>query len=162
MDAKLKSLKVVELKDILQKANVTVPAKANKQDLIAKILGSSAAIEVYNKQQNPTAADDLVCTLFIRHAHILIVCLVGPSRRASPLHNTCVPRLTNPHTASIGTLTRARLLPRKPPRRNHQSQSLLKQRNHNRKLRQNRHPKQQQNQYVYLPPQHGVLIYILS
>lgn len=66
-DAKLKSLKVVDLKDILAKASVSVPAKANKQDLITRILASPAALEVYAKQQNPnaapppTAADDLVC-----------------------------------------------------------------------------------------------------
>jgi len=54
-EAKLKSLKVVDLKDILSKAAVSVPAKANKQDLIARILGSPAALAVYNKQQNPNA-----------------------------------------------------------------------------------------------------------
>lgn len=68
-EAKLKTLKVVDLKDILSKASVSLPAKANKQDLIARILGSTAALEVYNRQQNPnapssahttTAADDLV------------------------------------------------------------------------------------------------------
>lgn len=97
MDSKLKSLKVVDLKDILQKANVAVPAKANKQDLIAKVVASQAAIDVYNKQQNPGAADDLVCTLYLfLRAQILITCPVGPSRRASPRCNTCVPRLTDP------------------------------------------------------------------
>jgi SAP domain-containing ribonucleoprotein len=71
-EAKLKTLKVVDLKDILSKASVSVPAKANKQDLVARILGSPAALAVYNKQQNPnastsaaptsaTATDDLVC-----------------------------------------------------------------------------------------------------
>jgi SAP domain-containing ribonucleoprotein len=55
-EAKLKSLKVVDLKDILSKASVSVPAKANKQDLIARILASPPALEVYNKQQNPNAA----------------------------------------------------------------------------------------------------------
>ena len=67
-EQKLKSLKVVDLKDILNKAAVAVPAKANKQDLIARILASPAAIQVYNKLQNPnpappvsaTATDDLV------------------------------------------------------------------------------------------------------
>jgi hypothetical protein len=67
-EAKLKSLKVVDLKDILAKASVSVPAKANKQDLIARVLANPAALDVYNKQQNPTSAppvsaaatDDLV------------------------------------------------------------------------------------------------------
>ncbi|KIM78964.1 hypothetical protein PILCRDRAFT_581165 [Piloderma croceum F 1598] len=55
-EAKLKSLKVIDLKDILAKASVSVPAKANKQDLIARVLASPAALDVYNKQQNPTSA----------------------------------------------------------------------------------------------------------
>ncbi|KAF7967704.1 hypothetical protein HWV62_21632 [Athelia sp. TMB] len=64
-EAKLKSLKVVDLKDILAKASVAVPAKANKQDLIKLILGTPAALEVYARQQNPnvapsSAADDLL------------------------------------------------------------------------------------------------------
>ncbi|PIL34200.1 hypothetical protein GSI_03911 [Ganoderma sinense ZZ0214-1] len=49
MEAKLKALKVVDLKDILAKANVTVTGKANKQDLVAKILGAPQAIDVYHK-----------------------------------------------------------------------------------------------------------------
>ncbi|OBZ68129.1 hypothetical protein A0H81_11900 [Grifola frondosa] len=48
MESKLKALKVVDLKDILSKANVAIQGKANKQDLIAKILASSAAVDVYN------------------------------------------------------------------------------------------------------------------
>jgi hypothetical protein len=68
-EAKLKALKVVDLKDILAKASVSAPAKANKQDLIARILASPAALGVYNKLQNlntstapisSTATDDLV------------------------------------------------------------------------------------------------------
>jgi len=47
---------------------VSAPAKANKQDLIARILASPAALGVYNKLQNPTlipvqqstVADDLL------------------------------------------------------------------------------------------------------
>ncbi|KAH7922378.1 hypothetical protein BV22DRAFT_1106669 [Leucogyrophana mollusca] len=54
MDAKLKSLKVVELRDILAKASAPAPAKANKQDLINKIIASPAAIQIYN-QQYPSA-----------------------------------------------------------------------------------------------------------
>ncbi|TFK94597.1 hypothetical protein K466DRAFT_579849 [Polyporus arcularius HHB13444] len=54
MDSKLKSLKVVDLKDILAKANVAITGKANKQDLIAKILASPEAVDVYNKSHGPT------------------------------------------------------------------------------------------------------------
>lgn len=75
-EAKLKALKVVDLKDILAKASVSAPAKANKQELIARILASPAALAVYNKQQNPnsstvsvsaTATDDLVCASIALH-----------------------------------------------------------------------------------------------
>lgn len=38
-----KALKVVELKDILTKAGVAIPAKANKPELIAKIIATPAA-----------------------------------------------------------------------------------------------------------------------
>lgn len=48
-----KSLKVVDLKDILSKANVALTGKANKPDLIAKILASPEAIEVYNQNYGP-------------------------------------------------------------------------------------------------------------
>lgn len=64
MEAKLKSLKVVDLKALLTKANVSPPAKANKSDLISRILGSPAAIDVYNAQYPSESAstvnDDLV------------------------------------------------------------------------------------------------------
>jgi SAP domain-containing ribonucleoprotein len=75
-EAKLKALKVVDLKDILAKASVSAPAKANKQELIARILASPAALAVYNKQQNPnsstvpvsgTTTDDLVCASTALH-----------------------------------------------------------------------------------------------
>ena len=117
MDVKLKSLKVVDLKEILQKANVAIPTKANKQDLIAKIVASPVAIDVYNKLHNPTAADDLVCASFKRDMHMFIVCLAGSSRRVSPLRNKCLLWLTNSCTVSIGKLTRARFL--RHPRQNH-------------------------------------------
>ena len=51
-----KALKVVDLKDILAKANVAVTGKANKPDLIAKILASPEAIEVYNNNYGPAPA----------------------------------------------------------------------------------------------------------
>ncbi|KIJ49569.1 hypothetical protein M422DRAFT_27938 [Sphaerobolus stellatus SS14] len=50
MESKLKTLKVAELREVLQKAAVAIPAKANKADLVAKILASPAALEAYKKQ----------------------------------------------------------------------------------------------------------------
>ncbi|KAF8894906.1 hypothetical protein CPB84DRAFT_1848410 [Gymnopilus junonius] len=47
MDPKLKALKVVDLKAILAKANVPVPAKANKNDLVARIQASKDALAAY-------------------------------------------------------------------------------------------------------------------
>lgn len=44
---KLKALKVVDLKAVLAKANVQVPAKANKGDLISKIQASKSAQDAY-------------------------------------------------------------------------------------------------------------------
>ncbi|KAJ8507912.1 hypothetical protein ONZ45_g9756 [Pleurotus djamor] len=63
MDAKLhvpfSSLKVVELKDILTKSNTSFPPKANKQDLIQRILSTPAALDQYSKQHSiPTSATD--------------------------------------------------------------------------------------------------------
>ncbi|KAH9949612.1 hypothetical protein B0H21DRAFT_727646 [Amylocystis lapponica] len=52
-ESKLKALKVVDLKDLLTKAAVPIPSKANKQDLIAKVLASPAALQVYH-QQHPS------------------------------------------------------------------------------------------------------------
>jgi SAP domain-containing ribonucleoprotein len=57
MDAKLKALKVVDLRQILATANVSAPAKANKNDLIAKILASKPALDAYAKLYPP---DDLL------------------------------------------------------------------------------------------------------
>ncbi|KAF9244845.1 hypothetical protein BU15DRAFT_85702 [Melanogaster broomeanus] len=53
MDAKLKSLKVADLKDILAKASASAPAKSNKQDLINRILANAAAVQIY-EQLYPT------------------------------------------------------------------------------------------------------------
>ena len=47
--ASRKALKVVDLKDILTKAEVAI-GKANKPDLIAKILASPEALKVYEQQ----------------------------------------------------------------------------------------------------------------
>ncbi|EEB94489.1 hypothetical protein MPER_06687 [Moniliophthora perniciosa FA553] len=57
MEAKLKSLTVAELKNILSKAEDPAPAKAKKQDLITKILGSEKALAIYNAQYNPSSTD---------------------------------------------------------------------------------------------------------
>ncbi|KAI0769304.1 hypothetical protein BD413DRAFT_477584, partial [Trametes elegans] len=51
-----KALKVVDLKDILNKAAVAIPSKANKQDLIAKILAAPAAVDVYHQQHGGAPA----------------------------------------------------------------------------------------------------------
>ncbi|KAK0446908.1 hypothetical protein EV421DRAFT_1931649 [Armillaria borealis] len=48
MESKLKALKVVDLKAILATASVSLPAKANKQDLINTILASQPALDAYN------------------------------------------------------------------------------------------------------------------
>ncbi|EJD02615.1 uncharacterized protein FOMMEDRAFT_19911 [Fomitiporia mediterranea MF3/22] len=47
MEAKLKALKVVELKELLNEAKVPIPAKANKPDLIAKIIDTEAASSLF-------------------------------------------------------------------------------------------------------------------
>jgi len=71
MDAKLKSLKVTDLKDILTKASAPAPAKTNKQDLIHRILANLTAVQVYNHLYpspepkntapiNPSSNDDLL------------------------------------------------------------------------------------------------------
>ncbi|GJJ06384.1 hypothetical protein Clacol_000575 [Clathrus columnatus] len=49
-EAKLKQLKAADLREILQKASVTLPARINKTDLVAKILATPAAVEIFNKQ----------------------------------------------------------------------------------------------------------------
>lgn len=58
MEAKLKALKVVDLRAILTKADRSAPAKANKQELISRILASEKAISVYNSEHGPP--DDLL------------------------------------------------------------------------------------------------------
>ncbi|KAF8161005.1 phosphatase 2C-like domain-containing protein [Crassisporium funariophilum] len=47
MDAKLKALKVVDLKQILSSAKLSAPAKATKTDLIARIQASKEALAAY-------------------------------------------------------------------------------------------------------------------
>lgn len=53
-----KALKVVDLKEILSKAQVAVTGKTNKPDLIAKILASPEALKVYEEQYGSPAAKD--------------------------------------------------------------------------------------------------------
>lgn len=48
-----KALKVVDLKEILNRAGVSIPSKSNKNDLIARILASPAALDVYHAQHSP-------------------------------------------------------------------------------------------------------------
>ncbi|KAF9502019.1 hypothetical protein BDN71DRAFT_1438785 [Pleurotus eryngii] len=57
MESKLKALKVVDLKDILTKSATAVPAKANKQELISRILASPAALAEYDKQHSPAPVE---------------------------------------------------------------------------------------------------------
>lgn len=53
-----KALKVVDLKEILAKAQVSVTGKANKSDLIAKILASPEALKVYEEQHGSPATQN--------------------------------------------------------------------------------------------------------
>ncbi|CAE7228383.1 unnamed protein product [Rhizoctonia solani] len=46
MEAKLKALKVADLKEILTKSSTPIPTKANKADLIAKILATPEALKL--------------------------------------------------------------------------------------------------------------------
>ena len=46
-----KALKVIELKDLLTKAGVAIPAKANKPDLIAKIIETPAALQLFESSR---------------------------------------------------------------------------------------------------------------
>lgn len=47
MDQKLKALKVTDLKAILANANVSAPARATKNDLVARIIASKQALDAY-------------------------------------------------------------------------------------------------------------------
>ncbi|KAI0029208.1 hypothetical protein K488DRAFT_88967 [Vararia minispora EC-137] len=53
MEAKLKALKVADLKEILATASVSTPTRVNKADLIAKILASDPAQAVYRRKYEP-------------------------------------------------------------------------------------------------------------
>ncbi|KAG7090825.1 hypothetical protein E1B28_009907 [Marasmius oreades] len=58
MEAKLKALRVVDLRAILTKADQSAPAKSNKQDLISRIIASEQATAVYHAEHG--APDDLL------------------------------------------------------------------------------------------------------
>lgn len=62
-----KALKVVDLRNILSKAEVSAPQKANKQDLITKILASEQALKAYRgiheKNDGGEEEDELVSVL---------------------------------------------------------------------------------------------------
>ncbi|KAH7875208.1 hypothetical protein F5879DRAFT_1008593 [Lentinula edodes] len=64
MEAKLKSLKVVDLKQILTRASAVPAGKANKADLIAKIIATPAAVDAFNalhpSKPAPHSHDDLL------------------------------------------------------------------------------------------------------
>lgn len=49
-----KALKVVDLKDILSRAHVSVTGKANKADLIAKILSSPGTVAIFEGNASAT------------------------------------------------------------------------------------------------------------
>jgi HeH/LEM domain len=117
MESKLKALKVADLKDILSKANVSVPAKANKADLVAKISTSASAIDVYNRlypsktvpPPTPTN-DDLVrvffyLTLPTSNAHFT----ARSPRRVRAFSQNATRLLTHP-LVSTGLQTKQRLL----------------------------------------------------
>ncbi|KAG5646323.1 hypothetical protein DXG03_003920 [Asterophora parasitica] len=54
MESQLKALKVAELRELLTKAAVLFASKINKADLIAKVLASQPAIDVYHSLHGTT------------------------------------------------------------------------------------------------------------
>ncbi|KAI0000343.1 hypothetical protein BJV77DRAFT_1063779 [Russula vinacea] len=73
MDAKLKSLKVADLKEICTRANIPTTTRSTKADLITKILSSQPAIDAYNAkyQQNGNTAPSSKPVLLSNHDSIL-------------------------------------------------------------------------------------------
>ncbi|CAE6539777.1 hypothetical protein RSOLAG22IIIB_13108 [Rhizoctonia solani] len=57
MEAKLKALKVADLKEILSKSSTPIPSKANKADLIAKILATPEALKLAGGESTPAAVE---------------------------------------------------------------------------------------------------------
>ncbi|KAF5386249.1 hypothetical protein D9615_002448 [Tricholomella constricta] len=56
MDSQLKALRVADLREILSKATVPFTSKVNKTDLIAKIIASQPAIDIYKSLYPPPDA----------------------------------------------------------------------------------------------------------
>ena len=100
-----KALKVVDLKEILNRASVSIPSKSNKNDLITRILASSAALDAYNaqyspkpaekapekpvvQQEQPSQADVRVSLSFVAHA-MLTSRTVGFSQAAFKVSRFC-------------------------------------------------------------------------
>ena len=95
MAARLKTLKVAELKDILTTAGVPFPPRANKADLVAKIAASQPALDAFNvlhpqdrvqsqKQAptpHPSQNDDLVRVFPVSPAYMRSC---HPSRQLAP------------------------------------------------------------------------------
>ena len=76
MDAKLKSLKVTDLRDLLTKAGEPAPSKANKQDLIARVSASLAALAAYRAKYEAPAAGEAPavqeeCVLLVKRVAVL-------------------------------------------------------------------------------------------
>ena len=78
MDSKLKLLKVVELKAILSKANVSCPTKANKQEIIARIIASQLATQIYHQLYPEKSVSSLYS--------ILLLSLTSPSPEKLSIH----------------------------------------------------------------------------
>ncbi|EUC58654.1 hypothetical protein RSOL_270790 [Rhizoctonia solani AG-3 Rhs1AP] len=57
MEAKLKALKVADLKEILTKSSTPIPSKANKADLIAKILATPDALKLAGGDPAPATTE---------------------------------------------------------------------------------------------------------
>ncbi|EUC58648.1 hypothetical protein RSOL_270630, partial [Rhizoctonia solani AG-3 Rhs1AP] len=57
MEAELKALKVADLKKILTKSSTPIPSKANKSDLIAKILATPDALKLAGGDPAPASAE---------------------------------------------------------------------------------------------------------
>lgn len=65
---RLKTLKVVDLRQILTQAAIQIPTRANKADLVSKILSTPEALQVFNQlygiQETPTEEVHTYSSLF--------------------------------------------------------------------------------------------------
>ena len=72
LNDKLKLLKVIDLKAILAKANVSVAPRLNKADLISKIVASQSALDIYHSLYPST--EKFVLQLALRHlTHLIFI-----------------------------------------------------------------------------------------